>query len=739
MHRTFSVPCRIGWWSLLVSVTLHVGIHAASAQSTNPSAHDVPGRQEDPQRPVILMALGTSQTCAMTTRADLKRVENPNSKVVRLTRVPDKNNEIVLVAEYPGRALVTFIDQKDRVEVHEVVVTGEILQDPKNLVRVKLDRGEQRTFKLEKLALGGLRITKSNVVEIRQAQTDPKTFTLIAVGSGTTRVIFFTDKEQQDILAIYDVEVAPEDAIGQLRDFIRTIPTAGVTATPIKLPSDKDKRNEKAENGVILTGRVTNVADASAIVAVAKRLFPATIMGQETTNVGPKSTSQDLLRDNVINYIEVGGVQQVDLHVVVAVVNRTRVRGMSFSWAANGNEWFAASILGGPASFTNGVATGVFNSIAPATGSSITQPTGTFNVPFGVIHNNNNFMSFLQLLTTEGLTKILAEPRVTTLSGHPANIVSGGQTPILTSAGIGAPSVSYQNFGTVVSCLPIVQGNGKILLEVKADISSINAANGITIAGVTPTSVPGFDIRTAQVTIQVEDGQTMAIGGLIQNKINATISKVPVLGDLPLISAFFTSKSYNENEEEMIILVTPRLVDPVDCANIPKHLPGQETRSPDDFEFFLEGIMEAPRKPRPVVFNPHLYQAAYKGAPNVGQIPCANGGCYGQPASGCATGNCAPSTSGSVMRPAYGTTSNFVAPTTLPAPTIPSVPATPTSNSNRIIVEPEVPTLTPPLRDIPPSLGPAAPILPTIPPAPPRELQNRPVLPPLSATPYTPN
>ena len=325
----------------------------------------------------------------------------------------------------------------------------------------------------------------------------------------------------------YEFEVAPEDPIGQLKAFISTIPTAGVTATLIKLPArdSKDNTLNKFENGVVLRGTVTNSHDAAAIVAVAKRLFPPSIIGQQgvsqsATPAGPATTAiGDLLRENVVNYIQIGGVQQVDLHVVVAVVNRTRAKALSFSWVANGNEWFAGSLFGGPlTSFSNGVATGVFNSLTASTGSTSTA-NGTFNIPFGVIHNNNNFFSYLQLLNSEGVTKILARPRVTTLSGRPAYIVSGGETPILTTS-TGGSSVTYKQFGTVVNCLPTVMGNGKILLEVKPELSQIDnsAGAGISISGISPASAPGFTTRSAQVTVQLEDGQTLAIGGLIQNK-----------------------------------------------------------------------------------------------------------------------------------------------------------------------------------------------------------------------------
>ena len=98
----------------------------------------------------------------------------------------------------------------------------------------------------------------------------------------------------------------------------------------------------------------------------------------------------------------------------------------------------------------------------------------------------------------------------------------------------------------------------------------------------------------------MEDGQTFVIGGLIQRSINSSTSKVPVLGDVPFLGAAFSSKSFTETESELVILVTPHLVDAMACDQAPKILPGQETRSPDDFELFLEGILEAPRGPRVV-------------------------------------------------------------------------------------------------------------------------------------------
>jgi pilus assembly protein CpaC len=526
----------------------------------------------------------------MYNKADLKRVENPNSKVLDVRALPKVLNEVQLVAVSPGRVRVTFTDVKDRVEILDVTVISD---------RVK---------------------------------------------------------EMRDLIA-------------------RSIPTASVNVT-----------STDSGASIILTGTVLTTNDVRTIQQLA-----------------------GAIGGNVVNQVQLGGVQQVQLEVIVALVNRSEARNMAFSWNLNGNNFFVSSLLGGP--FTVGTA---FAQSPSATTASLLSAPGGANLPFGVLNSNGSFMGFLQALRTESLAKIMAEPRVTTLSGRPAFIVSGGETPILTSAGIGAPSVSYKQFGTVVHCLPIVLGNGKIHLEVRPEISQLDPTLNVSIAGATPTVVPGFRTRSVQATVQIEDGQTLAIGGLIQNTVTGTINRVPVLGDLPFLGVAFTSKQYTETEEELIILVTPRLVDPVDCTKFPKYLPGRETRTPDDFELFLEGILEAPRGPRSVVFHPHTYKPAYQQAPNMGQYPCGDGNCYGGNGSNCASGNCGIPTS-SMTRPA-----GYLSPavTGAPSPNFPDMAPMP----NRVTIE-TVPQGNP---------GLGTPALPTssIPPA--REFENRPSLPPVS-------
>lgn len=436
-----------------------------------------------------------------------------------------------------------------------------------------------------KLPIAEVRNENPKVARVQSLTDDPTRVLVTGLAAGTTQVNL-TDikgnRESFEVAVLSDEIVRREELKKALLETIRK----RVPASSIQVEVDP--------SGVEISGVVTNADDMQAVVGIVRNF-----------GVPP---------EQITNRIRIGGVQQVQLEVTVAIVNRSEGRNMAFSWFNNRNSYFVNSILQTPVSAAS--------ILAPGINAATAGLTGNPNLSFGVIDNRNGFTGFLQALRAEGLTKILAEPRVVTLSGRPAYVVSGGETPILTSSGQGAPTVSYKQFGTVVNFLPIVLDDGRIHLEVRPELSNINNANSITIAGVTPTVVPGFDTRSAQVAVQMEDGQTLAIGGLIQNRINANTSKVPILGDLPFFGAGFRTVSYTEIEEEMIILVTPRLVAPMACTQIPKYLPGRETRPADDFELFLEGIMEAPRGQRDVCFlNGCGYQAAHAGA---GAYPCGD-------------------------------------------------------------------------------------------------------------------
>jgi pilus assembly protein CpaC len=422
---------------------------------------------------------------------------------------------------------------------------------------------------------------KEGLLSIRTVERDPTVVVLVGTAPGLTRLeLEDADgfKEYRDVLVQADVEYLT----AQLR---KAVPTANITVIPNGVTT------------VVLTGYVYRAEDISVLQAIAQSLG-----------------------FQVINGMRLNGVQQVQLDVVVARVERSKGRDFGFNFLSNQRRVIFGSTVGNviPA---NGGTIGVPGSeLQPSTfGQVITSTQGTANLFGGVIGNAAGFLGFLEALENEGVAKLLAQPRLVTLSGNPASFLDGGEQAVPVPAGLGQVGVQFEEFGTRLNFLPIVLGNGRIHLEVEPEVSSLNATAGVSIAGAT---VAGRATQRVHTTVELETGQTFVIGGLIQRVINASDNKVPVLGQLPFIGAAFSTKTYSETEAELVVMVTPHLVDAQSLDQVVKVLPGQETRTPDDFELFLEGILEAPRGPRKV-FQGTRYVPAFRNGPSADLFPCA--------------------------------------------------------------------------------------------------------------------
>ncbi|MCI0704023.1 MAG: hypothetical protein L0241_23435 [Planctomycetia bacterium] len=432
-------------------------------------------------------------------------------------------------------------------------------------------------------------ISREDVLGVRLDPKDPKILLLSGKTAGLSQLTIV----QKDLPPLkFDVVVQPDLAL--LRNLIkRTVPTSNVDIQP------------GVGSTIILSGYVTSPQDADIIARLAN------------SAVGGSA-------QNVINAIQIGGVQQVQIDVVIASVDRNQLRARGFDFVAPGagNNTSFASLVSGLLGVQGGVGTPTFS--------------GSANLQLAVLPDK--FFGALQALRTEGVAKFLGEPRVVTQTGRPAFFRAGGQQAILSgTSGITGPGVQLVPFGTQLEVVPIVYGNGMIFLDIRPSVTAVNQGLGITVGGALS---PGFTEQTVQSTVLLESGQTFAIGGLIQTTVNASANKVPLLGDLPFIGPGFSSVNYQQRESELIILVTPRLVHPLDQCQAPKRLPGQETRIPDDYELFLENILEAPRGQRKV-WNGRCYNAAYKCDPTLGKYPCAGNVCTGP------NGTCLPA-------PAFG-------------------------------------------------------------------------------------
>lgn len=291
----------------------------------------------------------------------------------------------------------------------------------------------------------------------------------------------------------------------------------------------------------------------------------------------------------VANAIRVTGAQTVQLRVVIAEVNRSRMRdlGFDFAWQDLGSGPLISTIRNTTGSLftpaTNVIANGV-QTLNPDIATS------NANFVFTVTRQGQfAFNGFMRALEGNRLGKILAKPVLVTTSGQPAYFNSGGQVPILLPQGNGTISIDYRDFGTNLRFVPFVLGDGRIRIDLRPEVSERNDANGVILNG---NLVPGFTTRVAETTVELENGQTFAIAGLLQSRVVATTTKLPFVGNLPLLGAFFQNKSYVQTDTELLIMVTPHLVDPLDER--PCKLPGRESRVPNDIEWYLGSKFEPP-------------------------------------------------------------------------------------------------------------------------------------------------
>jgi pilus assembly protein CpaC len=466
-------------------------------------------------------------------------------------------------------------------------------------------------------------VSNEEVLQARPAADSPKTLILTGRQAGATQLtVTFDDKSR----GIYDVVVQPDYEL--LRQVIRrTVPTATVEVVP------------GVGNVIILTGFVTQPQDSDTIARIASSAVGGSVQ-------------------NVINNLQVGGAQHVLIDVVLAQVDRQEIRRRGVDFAVGGTQAAFRSTISGLLTFQQLSLAGI--------GQATVSPDA--NLTLGIAPPQ--IFGALQALRSEGLAKFLSEPKLVTQSGRPAFLRVGGQQAVLGPAsGINGPGAILENVGTQLEFLPIVMGNGRIYLEVNPQFRSVNNARGLVTAfGFTP----GFNEQQTRSSVMLESGQTYAIGGLIENEVQAQTRKVPYLGDIPCVGAVFSFVEHVERETELLVLVTPRLVDALDCTQAPRRVPGRETRSPDDYELFLEGLLEAPRGQRRV-HNGLCKVPAYQCDPTVGKFPCVGPLCTGPLGAGCVNGGCGPVQGTAPVVPAVpvpvvpaGGTSNDPAPVPIP-------------------------------------------------------------------------
>jgi pilus assembly protein CpaC len=314
---------------------------------------------------------------------------------------------------------------------------------------------------------------------------------------------------------------------------------------------------KQVSNSVLISGYVDDPNDMASVVQIAEEYYP-----------------------KVLNNMKVGGVHQVLLHVKVMEVSRTKLRTMGFDWA---------QVSGG--NIVTSLASGLILPGGVAAGGVATSGTESFF--FSVVDGGSSFFGVLEALRVNNLMKVLAEPTLVTVSGRPAFFQVGGEFPILVPQSLGTVSIEYKKFGTQVDFVPIVLGNGNIRLEVRPRVSEIDNTRGVTLPG-SSTTVPGLRVREVDTGVEMMAGQTLAIAGLVQTRVETTNRGLPWVSDVPYLGVLFRRVHEENNEVELLILVTPELVEAIDADKVPPCGPGTQTVSPNDWELYMRGYMEVP-------------------------------------------------------------------------------------------------------------------------------------------------
>ncbi len=338
---------------------------------------------------------------------------------------------------------------------------------------------------------------------------------IFAKAPGTTQLNLWDTNEK-----LYTVDVIVLADAREVEGILSTqLPYASLKVLPVN-------------NSAIISGSVTSVDDVDRAVAIVEQFYTA-----------------------VVNNIKVVGVQQVLLHTRIMEVSRTKFRDLGVDLAIlNNNNLF----VNAPGNLINAPATTLGGAVAEASGAQIRIFTGDFE-------------ALIAALRQEDLIKFLAEPTVVATHGRPARFTVGGKVPYIIPAGNNSVTIAYEEYGTSVDFLPFVVGPGRIRLEVRPEVTEPDNSRSIEASGIV---VPAFSQRYVETAVELQAGQTFAIAGLLQSRTESSVRATPFFGELPYVGAMFRRVQERRNDIELLITVTPELVDAMNPYEVPSGGPG---------------------------------------------------------------------------------------------------------------------------------------------------------------------
>ena len=422
--------------------------------------------------------------------------------------------------------------------------------EQREIQRLELTAGKSRVLDLP------VAIKRASLANPEVADTVVLSPTQIYITGKTTGVTNLTLwNESGKMMGMYDVVIAPD--LSRLKENLHKA-----------FPDEKGILVTASHDYITLSGTASSATNLSRAMSIAEAYAPK----------------------KVINSMQVGGVQQVMLEVRVAEMNRELIRRLGINATAMTPQGFGMTALNqlttmlGGNSFA-GVSSGVTNALTNTL--NLSQQALAANGAFQFQTGNITWSGFVDALQQENIVKVLAKPTLMALNGQEAAFLAGGEFPIPVPQAFGLITIQFKKFGVGLVFTPNIMDKNHISLSVAPEVSELDFQNALRTQGFI---VPAITTRRATTTIELADGQSFAIGGLLRDNVKESINKYPWLGDIPILGALFRSTSYQKNETELLIIVTAHLVKPLDMTA--QSLPTDYYEEPNDFEFYLMGYAE---------------------------------------------------------------------------------------------------------------------------------------------------
>lgn len=351
-----------------------------------------------------------------------------------------------------------------------------------------------------------------------------------------------------------------------------------------RILSNQTIRLEGDQGAVVLMGTVESPIEMRQVVEVTEGLMAARIEGSGDAASG----GQTMGADRVINMLRVGGNQQVMIEVIVAEMNRTLRRNLGTNFAG---VYKSGSTEVNFFSFLQDLSS--LSSAAPR----VIDLSSRVNFISTISKGSKSLDLFIEAIQSDGLIKILAEPNLVARSGESAEFLVGGEVPIPIpqSGNFGAITIEFKQFGVAVNFTPTVLGSNRIYMDVRIEVSEPDLTLGVDAGGFT---VPAFKTRRAATAVELRDGESFAIAGLLRDDVTEAVNEFPGLGEIPILGALFRSTQFERKKSELVVIATPRLIEPLPAGR--PALPTDHLIVPNALELFFLGSLEGtPGDPDP--------------------------------------------------------------------------------------------------------------------------------------------